>query len=136
MSTQVTRFAFIDAVHAAEVLQVSQDTVLDWVKNGRLRSFGGKTGNPFLRSVDVAALASELGVTGDEPPKRTKSATAKVQQRLTADSRWSEVTDADIREWVERAEPARRTAALVAAKNAIERLELLLRVLDESENIP
>lgn len=131
MSTPLARFAFIDAVHAAELLHVTQDTVLDWVKEGRLRSVGGKAGNPFLRSAEVAALIEELGVQNDEPPKRTKSATARVQQRLTADARWSDIAESDIHEWATRAEPARRIAARTAATEAIVRLQTVLQILEE-----
>ena len=118
-------------MHAAEVLHVSQDTVLDWIKAGKLRAFGGKATNPFLRSSDVAALAEELGVNSEEAPRRTKSATAKVQARLTADSRWSDVSEAEIRDWARRADQAHRQAARTAVVAARERLAEVLRALDE-----
>jgi hypothetical protein len=130
MSTPLSRFAFIDSVHAAETLHVTQDKILDWIAEGRLRAYGGKPSNPFLRSADVAALVDELGLTSDEPPKRTKSATAKVQARLTADSRWSDVSEEEIRDWVGRADAARRAAARTAAVMAVERLQTVLRELD------
>ncbi len=131
MNTPLTKFAFIDSVHAAEILHVTQDTILDWVADGRLRPFGGKPTNPFVRSSDVANLLEELGITADEPPKRTKSASAKVQTRLTADSRWSDISDTEIADWASRADVSRRQAARVAATNAIARLSTLLSVLDE-----
>lgn len=131
MSTPLTRFAFIDALHAAEMLHVTQDTVVDWVAAGKLRSYGGKANNPFLRSGDVASLMGELGVGLDEPPKRTKSAFAKVQTRLTADSRWSEVTDDDIGDWAARADPSRRQAARQTVLAARRRLDAVIRSLDE-----
>lgn len=131
MSSPLTRFAFIDAVHAAEILRVTPETVVDWVASGRLRSFGGKATNPFLRSADVAALAEEMGIEEGEPPRRTKSPTVRVQQRLTADARWSEIGEDDIREWISRADPARRQAARQAAEHARTRLDLVLRLLGE-----
>jgi hypothetical protein len=132
MSTPLERFAFVDATHAAEVLRVSQEQVLDWVAAGRLRAYGGKPGNPFLRSADVANLLAELGVDTEESPKRTRSANARVQQRLTADSRWSELTDADVREWVRRADPTRRQAARTTAMKAIGKLHVLLEALNDA----
>jgi hypothetical protein len=128
----LTRFAFVDAVIAAEVLQVTRDTVLDWVSSGRLRTFGGKPDNPFFRSADIAQLAEEIGVRADEQPRRIKSASAKVQQRLTADSRWSDITTDEIKEWVRRTDSSRRQAARVAAATAIQRLEVVLFELDET----
>lgn len=132
MSTPLTRFAFVDSVIAAEVLQVTQDTVLDWVSSGRLRPFGGKPDNPFFRSADIAQLVDELGVQPLEQTKRVKSASAKVQQRLTADARWSDVSAGEIDEWVRRADPARRQAARIAAVGAIHQLEVVLTALDRA----
>ena len=136
MSTPVTRFAFIDAVHAAEVLHVTTDTIIEWIAAGRLRSYGGKASNPFLRSSDVTALAGELGVAPEEPPRRTKSATAKVQARLTADARWSDVSEEEIRAWASRADPARRAAARQAAQTARARLEIVLEALEGDAQPP
>lgn len=131
MSSPLTRFAFIDSVHAAEILQVTQETILDWIGEGKLTAYGGKPTNPFLRSGDVANLAESLGVAGDEPPKRMKSVTAKVQQRITADARWSDISLDEIREWAKRADKARRQAARSAALTARQRLENLLSILEE-----
>ncbi len=131
MSNPAIRFPFIDSVHAAEILHVSQDAVLDWIAAGKLRPFGGKATNPFLRSVDVQALREELGVSDEEAPKRMKSASARVQQRLTADARWSEISDDEIGDWATRADNARRQAARTAAREARDKLATVLRVLDE-----
>lgn len=134
MSSPLDRFAFVDSVIAAEVLHVTQDTVLDWIREGKLRAVGGKPSNPFLRSADVAILVTELGVARDEAPKRSKSPSARVQQRITADSRWSEITADDISEWVRRADEPRRQAAGKAARTAISRLEALLASLEEGRD--
>jgi hypothetical protein len=130
VSTPLKRFAFIDAVHAAELLRVSPETVLDWVSAGKLKAYGGKPSNPFLRSADVAALVEEMGIEDDVQPRRTKSASAKVQARLTADARWGDVTEDDINEWVSRADPVRRQAARTAAATARDRLDAVLRALE------
>jgi len=98
MSSPLSRFAFVDTVIAAEVLHVTTDTLLDWIAQGKLKTYGGKAANPFLRSADVAALAAEIGVQEDEAPKRTRSATARVPARRTADSRWADIPDDDIRD--------------------------------------
>jgi hypothetical protein len=128
----MTMPAFIDAVHAAELLRVSQDAVLDLVKEGKLHPFGGRAGNPFLRSAEVMALASQLGVDEAGPqPRRVKSASARVRTRLTADARWADVTEDDIRDWAARTDAAGKQAARKAARTARERLETVLRVLDE-----
>lgn len=124
---------FIDAAGAAELLHLPIDAVLDLIREGRLRTFGGKAANPFVRSADVAVLAAELGVSAAEAaaPKRIKSASARVQTRLTADARWADVTESDIRDWARRTDPARRRAAKTAAGTAIERLRTVLQALEE-----
>ena len=133
MSTPIERFAFVDSVHAAEYLHTTQDSVLDMIAAGRLRPFGGKPSNPFVRSADVIALAAELGIESVEEPKRTKSPTARVQTRLTADARWADVGEDDMREWARRADDARRAGARSAVAVARQRLDLLARILDEGD---
>ena len=133
MTSPVTRFPFIDSVHAAELLHVSQETILDWVREGKLSAFGGKPTNPFLRSSDVTALAEKLGVSPEDAPRRVKSTSARVQQRITADARWSDIAIDDIREWVRRADSSRRQAARTAAVTARHRLDALLAALDETD---
>ncbi len=130
MSTPV----FIDTAYAADMLHATPDAVLDLVKEGKLRPYGGRAPNFFFRSTDVAALVSELGVQAESaPPKRAKSASARVQTRLTADARWSDVSEDDVRDWASRADAARLEAARKAAHTAIERLEAVLRAVQEME---
>lgn len=123
---------FIDAVHAAELLRVPQDTVMDLIAQGRLRTYGGRTTNPFLRSAEVLALVPELGVSEtEEEPRRVKGPAARVRQRLTADARWSDISEDDIREWARRTDPAGREAGRTAARTALERLSTVLAALEE-----
>jgi hypothetical protein len=111
------------------------EAILDLVTQGRLRTYGGRASNPFLRSAEVAAVASELGLgTSDAAePRRVKSPSARVQQRITADSRWADVTDEDLLDWARRADESRRQAARKAAATALNRLQTLLRVLDSEQ---
>lgn len=124
---------FIDAAYAADMLHIPLDTILDWIATGTLTPYGGRAGNPFLRSRDVLMVAEQLGLGQQETesPKRVKSASARVQQRLTAAARWTDVSEDDIRDWAARADDARRAAARKAASMALLRLQMVLRVLDE-----
>jgi hypothetical protein len=124
---------FIDAAGAAEILRLPIERVLDLVAEGRLKTYGGKAGNPFVRSADVTALVQELGVgvADEESPRRVKSGAARVQTRLTADSRWSDIEETDIRDWVGRADQVKRQAARTSATIALNRLQLLLQAIDE-----
>jgi hypothetical protein len=132
VTSPLEQFAFVDSVIAAEVLHATQDAVLDWVRDGTLKAYGGKPSNPFLRSKDVGALIEKLGIV-EEEPKRTKSPTAKVQTRITADARWSDVSVDDIYLWVSRADESRRQAAKSAAETAQHRIATLLTALAAQE---
>lgn len=126
---------FVDSVHAAEMLRLSPEAVLDMIKAGDLRAYGGKVSNPILRSSDIQKLMQELGTDAGEDisPKRVKSATARVQTRLTADSRWSDISESELRDWAARADPVPRQAARKAAGSARDKLTLLLAILDDLE---
>jgi len=127
---------FIDVSYAADTLHISPDVILDWVASGKLKTYGGRSSNPFVRSGEVHALAAELGAlpADDEPPKRMKSASGRVQTRLTADAKWGDISDQDIVDWASRTEPVRRKAARTAASAARDRLDFLLKTLDGTED--
>lgn len=130
MSTPV----FIDTANAAEMLQLSPDAMLDLIRSRKLRTFGGHTSNPFVRRADIQSLVAELGVAPPaETTRKIKSASSRVQTRLTADARWTDVTESDIADWASRADPQRRLAARTAARMALEKLSVVLQVLDEAE---
>ncbi|GAC1627041.1 MAG: hypothetical protein NVS4B2_06890 [Chloroflexota bacterium] len=128
---------FIDVAYAADMLHVSPDLVLDWTASGRLKTYCGRSGNPFVRTPEVLALAAELGVgTVGEPPKRMKSAAGKVQTRLTSDSKWGDLTEEEIWEWARRADVTRRQAARAAVRTAQDRLRMVLDALDGLDGLP
>lgn len=128
MSTPV----FIDSFYAADLLRVTQDAVLDMVAQGKLKTYGGRSSNPFLRSADVLALAPAAPPEeAESAPRRTKSASSRVRQRITADARWSDIGEEDLRDWAGRTDAAGRQAARTAATGAKAKLELLLQILDE-----
>jgi len=122
---------FIDAAYAADLLHVTPDDILDLVRTGQLRTYGGRSSNPFLRSADVLALAGDVAAPAEETRGRQKSPAARVRQRLTADARWGDVSVEDIEEWARRADPVTRQAGRKTAETALSRLQRLLAVLDE-----
>lgn len=125
---------FVDTAFAAEMLRVSEDAVRDLVQAGRLRPYGGRAPNFIFRTADVAALASDVVPAAEsESPKRVKSPSARVQARLTADARWVDVSENDIRSWAANVDAARRQAARTVSARARQKLETLLQVLDELE---
>lgn len=125
---------FIDAAYAADMLHVSPDVILDWIAGGRLKTYGGRAGNPFVRTPEVMALAADVGIgTTEEPPKRMRSAAGRVQTRLTSDAKWGDVSSADIHDWASRADPMKRQAARTAVLTARERLDIVLEALERTE---
>lgn len=125
---------FVDAAYAAEMLHMPIESVLDLIKNRRIKTFGGHASNPFVRSADILSLVREVGVPdqSDVAPRKAKSSTARVQARLTADARWADITDADIELWAVRADASRKQAARTAVNTAIVRLRHVLQTLDEN----
>jgi hypothetical protein len=133
-----TKYPFIDAAMAAEMMGIPQSEVLEWIEQGRLQRYGGKERNPFVRTTDVERVASELGRTLEQR-KQTRSSQSperRVQLRLRADSRWSDVASNDVAEWFKASDPASRAAGAKVARLAIERLNLLVALVDESETSP
>ncbi|HZS94592.1 MAG TPA: hypothetical protein VFA78_07335 [Chloroflexota bacterium] len=125
---------FIDSAHAAEILHITPESVLDLIAAGRLAPFAGPPTKPFLRSADVVALAAEMGAGEEpEPPRRVKSGFARVQTRITADARWGDVSEQDLEEFARRADPAKRVAAAATAAEAMVKLEALIELLDGQE---
>jgi hypothetical protein len=134
VSVSPARFPFIDATQAAELVGVPRSEVLDWIAQGRLASFGGKVQNPFVRRADLERLARDVGLTlHDEVPRgsRSKNPSRRVQLRITADARWSEVAPEDIEAWARELETVERIAARRVAETALARLQHVLDRLGE-----
>ena len=122
----------MDTPYAADMLHVTPDAVLDLVESGRLKPYGGRSPNYIFRSADVAAMQADVtDATHEKSVRPGKSASARVQTRLTADVRWADITEDDIRQWAARADGSRRQAARTAASIAMQRLDTVLQVLDE-----
>lgn len=126
---------FIDSAHAAELLHISPEAVLDLISEGKLTAYAGPPAKPFLRSRDVMALVDESGSTESAPVtgKRAKSGYARVQARLTADARWSDIGPGDVEAWLKRSDSSQRLAAKKVALETIARLKELNRMLEGGE---
>ncbi|HZT97158.1 MAG TPA: hypothetical protein VFB34_10015 [Chloroflexota bacterium] len=126
-----TRYPFVDATFAAEMLGVGLDEILTWVQEGRLKTYGGKDRNPFLRTVELKTLADELGHT-PQPAASRRAADNPVKRvglRIRADARWSQVSPEDIRRWTRETDDASKRAAVTVAETAMDRLRTLLEIL-------
>ncbi len=136
-----TRFAFMDAVEAAANLRTDRLTVLKYVEEGRLRTFGGRPGNPFVRTEDVERLAKELfpEVVAEEAPRPDPKAVhrndpvRKLKLRMQQDAKWHEVDEAAMQAWAKELDPIMYNRMRLVAEDAIARLQMVIRVLDEAE---
>jgi len=127
----------MDTVEAAALLKSDRLAVLKYVEEGRLRTFGGKPGNPFLRSEDVLNLAAELHTDQDTAvdPKtiHRNDPVRKLRLRMQQDAKWPEVDEAAMRAWANELDLVSFNRMRQTARETIDRLQLLLTVLDEVE---
>ena len=135
------RLAFMDAVEAAAILKSDRLSVLKYVEEGRLRTFGGKPGNPFLRTADVEKLAAELqpdqdsGISLDPKTIHRNDPVRKLKLRMQQDAKWPEVDDTAMRAWARELDLVSFNRMRQTAREAIERLQSIIKVLDETEPI-
>lgn len=145
----VPSFKFIDLPTSADKLGVTRTQLLKWVEEGRIRPFSGKGQQSVFRAGDVDRLAAELGrqqaaeavaaiADGEIEPTAT-APTGRVRRRdpvkligtrLSMDSRWAEITDADIATWVDATEPVQFERVRKVAAITIERLNKVLTSLE------
>ena len=144
--TPPSRFAFVDEGEAVRRLGVDRDTVLSFVRDGRLRAYPGVGKGHFFKVSDLDTLAGELRPPAPElesaeeasdatpvAPKRPQHDPAyKVHLRLTADLKWYDLKDDALRAWVRELRPDayERQRANIAA--VIARLQRLQALMDEA----
>lgn len=133
------RFAFMDTVEAAAFLKSDRLGVLKYIEEGRLRTFGGKPGNPFVRTEDVEKLAAELqpeqadGPALDSKTIHRNDPVRKLKLRMQQDAKWPEIDQAAIRAWAGELDLVSFNRMRQTAREAIERLQSVIEVLDEVE---
>jgi excisionase family DNA binding protein len=141
-----SRFAFVDEGEAVRRLGVDRDTVLAFVKAGRLRAYAGVGKGSFFKLADLDALAAELhppepaepapeAEVGEEDaaPKRPQHDPAyKVHLRLQADLKWYDLTEDDLRLWIRELRPDAYERQHTNIEHVIGRLQRLLRLMEEA----
>jgi hypothetical protein len=140
------RFAFVDEGEAVRRLGVERDTILGWVRAGRLKAYPGVGKGSFFKLSDLTALAQELrpapeasAAPVEEPsatevaPRRPQHDPAyKVHLRLQADLKWYDLTDADLRLWVRELHPDAYERQRANLRLVIEKLERLQALMNEA----
>jgi hypothetical protein len=141
-----SRFAFVDEGEAVRRLGVNRDTVLAFVKEGRLRAYPGVGKGSFFKLADLEALAAELNPPAPaesehsvEAPENESAAKRpqhdpayKVHLRLQADLKWYDLADDDLRQWVRELRPDAYERQRTNIEQVISRLQLLLSLMDDA----
>ena len=145
--TPPSRFAFVDESEAVRRLGVDHDTLLSLVRAGRLRAYPGVGKGSFFKAGDLDTLARELHPPAAAPapaeqtakdaptaaPKRPQHDPAyKVHLRLTADLKWYDLSDDDLRTWVRELHPEGYERQRSNITAVITRLRRLLALMDEA----
>ncbi len=144
-------FRFIDLPTSAERLGITRTQLLQWVEEGRIRPFSGKGQQSVFRTGDVERLAGELGQQRDadtaveatsgadterpeavSPPGRVRrrDPVKLIGTRLSMDSRWAEISDADIATWVDATEPVQFERVRKVAAITVERLNKVVAAME------
>lgn len=135
---KIVRPAFMDTIEAAAVLKTDRLAILKYIEEGKLRTFGGKSANPFVRTEDVDKLGLELQLNDDSPaldPKivHRNDPVRKIKLRLQQDAKWQEVDEAAMRAWAKELDLIGYNRMREVAQTAIDQLQQILRVLDETQ---
>jgi hypothetical protein len=147
-----SKFSFLDEGEAIRRLGVDRDTLLTFVREGRLRAYPGVGKGHFFRVSDLDKLAEELRPAAPQPPvapllsvesitvRKQHDPAYKVHLRLQADLKWFDITDGDLRAWVRELHPDgyRRQRGNIGA--IVAKLERLRALMDEAathwKNLP
>jgi hypothetical protein len=134
------RPAFMDALEAAANLKTDRLAILEYIRQGKLKSFGGKKDNPFVRTDQVDKLAEELGLvekTRESVPDpravQRNDPVRKIKLRMQQDAKWSEITIDMMRTWATEIDPVTLPTMRTIATDTIQNLETLIRIIDETE---
>lgn len=133
------RLAFMDCVEAAALLKTDRQTILQYIQQGRLKTFGGKPGNPFVRTEEVEKLVAELlppeaeSTPLDPKVVHRNDPVRKLKLRIQQDAKWYEVDEAAMRAWANELDPISYERMRKVARDAIGKLEQVIQILDETE---
>lgn len=143
-----TKFSFIDEGEVVRRLDVDRDTVLAFVREGRLRAYPGVGKGNFYRVSEVDALAATLRsaevAQAEAPTDATDDAATgastrkifdpayKVHVRLQADLKWYDLADEELQAWVRELHPDGYERQRTNITNVIARLQRLVTLMDEA----
>ncbi|HUY76200.1 MAG TPA: hypothetical protein VMV29_05490 [Ktedonobacterales bacterium] len=141
------RFSFIDEGEVVRRLDVDRDTVLAFVREGRLRAYPGVGKGSFYRVSEVDALAVTLrgaqaeqaGQTTDADANATGASTRKVfdpaykvHVRMQADLKWYDLADEELQAWVRELHPDGYERQRTNVTQVIAKLQRLVALMDDA----
>jgi hypothetical protein len=147
MINRPTRFSFLDEGEALRTLGVDRDTLLAFVKEGRLRAYRGFGTGSFFRTSDLEALYAELrgeelaaeaeaeaeaSTSEAQGTRKVFDPAYKVHVRLQADLKWYDLDDDDLRAWVREMTSDGYTRQRTNVTRVVERLQRLVQLMDEA----
>jgi hypothetical protein len=146
---QTANFKFIFLPLAAERLGVTRNELLQMVAEGKIKPFTGSGQQAVFRTSDIDRLAAEMRGSAaaepaqdEQPAEEPEQATGRQRRRdpvkligtrISQDSRWAEISDADLAAWLDALERVQFERVRKVAGIATERLNRIIAMLDEQE---
>ena len=142
-----SRFSFVDEGEAVRRLDVDRDTVLAFVREGRLRAYPGAGKGSFYRVSEVDALAvtlwgaqaAQAGQATDADANATGASTRKVfdpaykvHVRMQADLKWYDLADEELQAWVRELHPDGYERQRANITQVIAKLQRLVALMDDA----
>lgn len=150
MPTPGGRFAFMDAGEVTRRLKIDRLTLDQWIRDGRIKAYRGVGKDSFFKTAEIEALYKELhpevevtdesanvaAPTGQPMQlgvRKKQDAQMRVYQRLLADAKWFDISDADIREWARQLAPDGFERNKKNALHAIQKLQYAVSLIEEAQ---
>ncbi|HEY7347690.1 MAG TPA: hypothetical protein VH599_05175 [Ktedonobacterales bacterium] len=148
MSKPASRFAFIDDSEALRRLGVDRKTLEQFIREKRLRAYGGVGKDAFFKANEVEALYAALhpaaeAAEPEEAPAEEKKAgpprhdpAMRVHLRLQADLKWFDISDGDIDSWFRELRPDGYQRQRSNILEVMRKLQRMLDLIDANSAAP
>jgi hypothetical protein len=148
MSKPASRFAFLDDSEVIRRLGIDRATLDQFVKEKRLRNYGGVGKGAFYKLAEVEALyaalhpAPEEAETPEEAPAENKPSrpqhdpAMRVHLRLQADLKWFDISESDIDAWFRELRPDAYQRQRSNIQQVMRKLQRIVDMLDAQSAAP
>jgi hypothetical protein len=144
MSKPGGKFAFLDDSEVLRRLGIDRKTLEQFVKEGRLRTYGGVGKGAFFRASEVEALyavlhpevleepAEEASPAEVKPTRPGHDPAMRVHLRLQADLKWFDIREEDIAAWMRELSPEAYQRQRSTILQVIGKLQHIVDLIDAS----